>query len=279
MTIDPPSESPNEIPYSEFVALRKRIVAEGFKTLSEDEHADLIRRTKRKEKRASELLILTHERFMFQVSTSNRRKKRKFAPSIDVEETMQEGRIALLRAVETFDPEKGKFTTYLHWWLMHAILRRNSGDPIIRIDPNRFGENATCKADPTNVALVRKIVDIDERVEDPENVTIGETVHSDEDGAETVMIEGEERRRVKEFVRSSMNGLDARDRKIIELRWFGDELRTLEEVGQHFDLSRERIRQIEAEIFDQIRKRIGAFRSKPSSSVCATIPNRKPVPT
>jgi RNA polymerase sigma factor (sigma-70 family) len=261
VTIEAPTTSPQEIPFAEFVALRKRIVADGFKTLSEHEHTDLIRRTKLAEKRASELFVLVHERLIFKFAKYNKAKKRSFA-AIDVEETMQESRIALLRAVESFDPDKGKFATYLRWWLRHAARKQNSGDPIIRIDPNRFGDGPGHKADPDLVAICRNVVDFDAPSDSEEGLTVEETAPSDGDDAETVMIEGEGFQRLKQFVGSTMNGLSVRDRAIIEMRWFGEETRTLEEVGQRFTLSKERVRQIEARIFDDIRKRIDAFRSK-----------------
>lgn len=264
MTIEAPT-SPKEIPFAEFVALRERLRVKWFRALTEAEHTDLIRRTKRGEKRATELLVMAHERLLRRYVEINKSKKRGFA-NIDIEESMQEARIALLSAAKSHDAERGKFSTYLFWSVKQTARQHNSGDPIIWIDPARFGKGCGNRIDRETLAICRNVIDFDAPTGDDEDSTVGNAIALPEDDVETLMIEGEERQRVREFVRAEMNGLDARDRTIMEMRWFGEEIRSLEEVGQHFDISRERVRQIEARIFAEIRKRIDAFRSKPSSS-------------
>lgn len=264
MTIDPSTDQVQEIPYNAFIALRKRIVATGCKSLTEAEHSDLIFRCKKKEKRAQELLILAYERMLWRVLDFGKFKKRGFA-NIDMQESMQEGRMGLLRAVETYDPSLGKFSSYLYWWLRHSERAPNSGDPLIRIDPNRFLANDPTKVDNTTVAICRNVTSLDAPIEGTEDLGIGDMIGSDEPDAEMLMIEGDEVRHCQEFVRRGMRKMTARDRKIIEMRWFGETFVTLEAVGDAFGISRERVRQIEDALFSDLRERISGCRMKPSS--------------
>ncbi len=248
------SDSSEEIPLSEFLALRARIAKDGHRSFSDDEIADLIARVRRKERRAGEILIGIFDRFVFKILSRNKRKKASFA-NIDMDESMQEGRLSVLRAAEFYDPSKGRFSTYLAFWIMSSQREPNSGDPLIWIEPQKFGNGKYPKADPTEVAIARNVIDLDSPIGSDEGATIGESIATPEEDAESLLSRNGEHRDSMAIVKKELDKLSDRDREIVELRWLGNDERTLEDVGDRFGISRERVRQIEANFFFAVRKR------------------------
>ncbi|MBA3390454.1 MAG: sigma-70 family RNA polymerase sigma factor [Actinomycetota bacterium] len=243
-------------------------------------HADEIRLAKGIErgcKRSKDRLVEANLRLVVSIAKKYRNRGVSFLDLI------QEGNLGLIRAAEKFDHGKGfKFSTYATWWIRQAITRaiadkgRTIRIPVHMVEKvNKFhrthrrmtqtlgreplDEEIAVELDIAIEEILRlreisqRAISLETPVGEDDSSLLGDFL---EDAATVTPTDAVSDSLLKLHLREALNELPERERLIIELR-FGmkdDRPRTLEEVGREFDITRERVRQIQMKTLNLLRE-------------------------
>lgn len=246
-----------------------------YKMLTKEEELDLLIKSKAGDLDAKQLLILSNLRLVVNVAKNYMNK------GLNYIDLISEGNFGLIHAIEKFDHTKGfRFSTYAVWWIKQAVSKAviNKGREIripsykydILNKINKYIMNYVTKYDVfPNIKDISKSTKISEdkiekvMIEFQEllslNSSIGEDIFLEDivstensEFLEDSIIDG----MFKEDMNKRLNVLNPREKEIIVMRYGlnEEENKTLEEVGQKFNITRERVRQLEKKALEKLRK-------------------------
>ncbi len=256
-----------------------------FPVLEAKEEAELSKRWREHgDIKAAHRLVTSHLRLVAKIAFRYR------GYGLPMGELIAEGNIGMMQAVKRFEPEKGfRLSTYAMWWIRAAIqeyiLRSWSLVKIgtsaaqkrlffnlrkIKSKIGAMGERGLTNEQVGDIARIldvskEDVVDMDSRMSG-NDVYLNSTVSADGDeekidflvepseSHETIMVQQEELKGRRLLLSNAMAKLSERERDIIERRRLKDDPDTLEDLSQIYNISRERVRQIEARAMEKLQK-------------------------
>ena len=256
-----------------------------FPMLSPEEELDLSRRWRDKQDNAAaHKLVTSHLRLVAKIAMGYR------GYGLPVGELISEGNVGMMQAVKRFDPDRGfRLATYAMWWIRAAIqeyilhswslvkMGTTAAQKKLFFNLRRLKGQMQAIEDgdlqPEQVAKIARMLDVPEqdvvsmnrRLAAPDN-SLNAPVRADSEGEwqdwlvdesesqEAVMADQEELSGRKALLNVALKTLNERERHILIERRLKDNPTTLEELSQQYNISRERVRQIEVRAFEKLQK-------------------------
>src|SRR5512133_379917 len=269
-----PVEQPREVTTDSLQLFLKDIGKVDLLTAAQE--VELAKRIERGEHRAKQEMVEANLRLVVSIAKKYRNQG---LPFLDL---IQEGTIGLVRAAEKFDHRKGfKFSTYATWWIRQAVARALADkartirmpvhiveklNKIVRTErklraelgrePYAWEIGDELELDAAEVESIRRSsqppVSLEKPVGDDEESEFGHFLTDENEALPDEVAEVELR---KAALRRVLSSLSPRERRVLELRYGldGEHPRTLDEVGRTFNVTRERIRQIENQSLKKLR--------------------------
>ena len=238
---------------------------------------------------AAHRLVTSHLRLVAKIAMGYR------GYGLPIGEVISEGNVGLMQAVKKFEPERGfRLATYAMWWIKASIqeyvlrswslvkmgttanqkrlffnLRKLKSRLRALDEGDLKHEHVTEIATKLNVSE-EEVISMNRRLSGDASLNApirageGETgewqdwLVDDHDSAETTLIEQDELDDRRAMLRSAMASLNERERRIFEARRLAEDPMTLEELSAEFDISRERVRQIEVRAFEKVQEAVKA---------------------
>jgi RNA polymerase sigma-32 factor len=256
-----------------------------FAMLEREQEYDLAKRWRENGDRvAADQLVTSHLRLAAKIAMGYR------GYGLPISEIISEGNVGLMQALNRFEPEKGfRFATYAIWWIRASIqdyiLRSWSLVKIgttanqkklffkLRSAKSKIAAFESGDLRPDQVALIAKNLDVsDQDVVDMNrrlggDRSINAPIRDDGDAGEwqdhlvdpspspeALVVEQDEKDYRQKALAAAIDVLNDRERRIFEARHLADEPLTLEDLALKFNVSRERVRQIETRAFEKVRK-------------------------
>ena len=247
---------------------------------------------------AAHKLVTSHLRLVAKIAMGYR------GYGLPIGEVISEGNVGLMQAVKKFEPERGfRLATYAMWWIKASIqeyilrswslvkmgttanqkrlffnLRKVKGK-IQALDdgdlkPDQIAEIATrLNVSEEEVVSMNRRLSGDASLNAPIRATEGESgewqdwLVDDHDSQEEMLIEQDELDNRRAMLASALSVLNEREKRIFEARRLAEEPLTLEELSAEFDISRERVRQIEVRAFEKVQDAVKAAARRQAQSL------------
>ncbi len=274
----PPSDRTQFLTEEGSLAIYLREIGKN-RSLTAEEEADAAVRIRKNDRKALERLVKANLRFVVSVARNYQNQ------GLPLSDLINEGNLGLIRAAKRFDEKKNfKFISYAVWWIRQAILQALAEQSrIIKLPLNRVGTiHKIGKAQGRleqkyrrlpNVTEIAEALDIDE-ADVQETIKIGNshmsldaplqqgndsklidllTDHSTEQPDDTVL-----EMSLHEEINRTLNTLSEREKEVVKMYFgIGEETsHTLEEIGQRFNLTRERARQIKEKALNRLKRSV-----------------------